>query len=102
VSKIQKKTLENCLIHEKIYFVLRKVCIRLGSWWEKSLPSLWSLVGLWGWTTTLELRNGPDSNKRQQWGILGNERKLDPAKPYVWLTIYNCKALYLNLNNDLI
>ena len=40
----------------KKIFVLRKVYTRLGCWLIKSLSSLWSLVGLWGWTTTLELR----------------------------------------------
>jgi len=39
-----------------------------------------SLADLGGCTATLELRQGP-SSMRQQWGILGNERKLDPAIP---------------------
>ena len=29
----------------------------------------------------MELRDGPDSYGRQQWGILGNGRKPDPATP---------------------
>ena len=29
----------------------------------------------------MELRNGPNSYGRQQWGILGNGRKPDPATP---------------------
>ena len=32
-------------------------------------------------TATLELRHGPDSYGRQQWGILRNGRKPDAATP---------------------
>lgn len=46
--------------------------VGLGSWWGKCLPSLRSLAGLRGWPATLELRHGPDSYGRQQWGILRN------------------------------
>src|SRR5256885_9701051 len=54
---------------------------RLGSWWDKSLPSRRSVAGLRGRPATLGLRHGPDSYGRQQWGILDNGRKPDPAMP---------------------
>ncbi len=54
---------------------------RLGSWWDKSLPSRRSVAGLRGRSATLGLRHGPDSYGRQQWGILDNGRKPDPAMP---------------------
>ena len=53
----------------------------LASWGGKSLPRRRWLAGLRGRTATLELRHGPDSYGRQQWGILGNGRKPDPATP---------------------
>src|SRR3954449_12409521 len=56
-------------------------CVRLGSWWGKGLPSLRSVAGLRGRSATLGLRHGPDSYGRQQWGILDNGRKPDPAMP---------------------
>ena len=52
---------------------------RLDSWQCKRLPSRRSIAGLRGRTATLELRNGPDSYGRQQWGILGNGRNPDLA-----------------------
>ena len=55
--------------------------VRLAGWWGKSLPRLRSVAGLRGRTATLGLRHGPDSYGRQQWGILGNGRKPDPATP---------------------
>ncbi len=51
----------------------------LGSWRGKGPPSPRSLVDSREWSTTLGLRNGPDTFGRQQWGILDNGRKLDPA-----------------------
>jgi hypothetical protein len=47
------------------------------------LPRRRRLRGLRGRPRTLELRHGPDSYGRQQWGILGNGRKADPATPRV-------------------
>nr|GEY26972.1 hypothetical protein [Tanacetum cinerariifolium] len=40
-----------------------------------------TVAGLRGRPATLELRHGPDSYGRQQWGILDNGRKPDPAMP---------------------
>ena len=55
--------------------------VPLGSWWGNGLPSLRWVAGLRGCPATLGLRHGPDSYGRQQWGILGNGRKPDPATP---------------------
>ncbi|KAF4530822.1 hypothetical protein B566_EDAN018859 [Ephemera danica] len=44
-------------------------------------PRRRSVAGLRGRPATLELRHGPDSYGRQQWGILDNGRKPDPAIP---------------------
>ena len=41
----------------------------------------------------MELRNGPDSYGRQQWGILGNGRKPDPATPREGRRSSDCKPL---------
>jgi hypothetical protein len=41
----------------------------------------------------LELRYGPDSYGRQQWGILGNGRKPDPATPRGGRRPSGCKPL---------
>ena len=43
----------------------------------------------------MELRNGPDSYGRQQWGILGNGRKPDPATPREGRRFSDCKPLSL-------
>ena len=66
---------------------------RLGSWWGKGLPSLRSIAGLRGRSATLELRHGPDSYGRQQWGILGNGGNPDPATPREGRRSSDCKAL---------
>ncbi len=42
---------------------------------------------------TLELRHGPDSYGRQQWGILRNGRKPDAATPRGGLRPSGCKLL---------
>ncbi len=55
--------------------------VRLACWWGNGPPRLRSVAGLRGWPATLGLRHGPDSYGRQQWGILGNGRKPDPAMP---------------------
>ena len=65
----------------------------LDSWWGNGLPSQRSVAGLRGWTATLELRYGPDSYGRQQWGILGNGRKPDPATPREGRRSSDCKLL---------
>ena len=39
------------------------------------------------------LRYGPDSYGRQQWGILGNGRKPDPATPREGRRLSGCKPL---------
>ena len=57
------------------------VCVPLASWWGKGLPRRRWVAGLRGWSATLGLEHGPDSYGRQQWGILGNGRKPDPATP---------------------
>ena len=41
----------------------------------------------------MELRDGPDSYGRQQWGILGNGRKPDPATPREGRRFSDCKPL---------
>ena len=50
-------------------------------WWGNGSPRLWRLSGLRGWSDTLELRHGPDSYGRQQWGILRNGGNPDAATP---------------------
>ena len=65
----------------------------LDSWWGNGSPSLRSVAGLRGRTATLELRYGPDSYGRQQWGILGNGRKPDPATPREGWRSSDCKLL---------
>lgn len=55
----------------------------LASWWGKGSPRRRSVAGLRGRPATLGLRHGPDSYGRQQWGILDNGRKPDPAMPRV-------------------
>ena len=46
----------------------------------------------------MELRHGPDSYGRQQWGILGNGRKPDPATPREGRRFSDCKLLSLVTN----
>ena len=41
----------------------------------------------------MELRNGPDSYGRQQWGILGNGGNPDPATPREGRRFSDCKLL---------
>jgi len=67
--------------------------VRLASWWGNGPPRRRSVAGLRGWPATLGLRHGPDSYGRQQWGILDNGRKPDPAMPRVWRRPAGCKAL---------
>lgn len=69
-----------------------KSVLRLGSCEGANFTSLWSLVGLRGWSTTLELKQGP-SRFGQQWGILDNEQTFDPAILYEWRQLIGCKIL---------
>ncbi len=62
----------------------RWACGRLASWWDKSPPRQRSIAGLEGRTATLGLRQGPNFYGRQQWGILDNGRKPDPAMSHEW------------------
>ena len=43
----------------------------------------------------MELRDGPNTYGRQQWGILGNGRKPDPATPREGRRFSDCKPLFL-------
>ena len=56
-------------------------CVWLAGWWGNGLPRRRSVADLRGWSATLELRHGPNSYGRQQWGILHNGRKPDAATP---------------------
>ena len=55
-------------------------CVWLACWWGNGSPRLRSVGVLRGRSPTLELRHGPNSYGRQQWGILVNGRKSEPAK----------------------
>jgi hypothetical protein len=50
-------------------------------WWGNGPPRRRRVAGLRGCPATLELRHGPDSYGRQQWGIFRNGRKPDEATP---------------------
>src|SRR5689334_10916931 len=67
--------------------------VGLASWWGKSLPRRRSVAGLRERPATLGLRHGPDSYGRQQWGILDNGRKPDPAMPRAGRRPSGCKPL---------
>src|SRR5690606_2772168 len=62
-------------------------------WWGNGPPRRRRVGGLRGRPPTLELRHGPDSYGRQQWGILGNGRKADPATPRAGGSPSGCKPL---------
>jgi len=68
------------------------------SWRGNGSPRLRRVAGLRGWSATLGLRHGPDSYGRQQWGILGNGRKPDPATPREWWRPSGRKALWRGTN----
>ena len=76
------------------FIACRWARVRLGSWWGNGSPNRRSVAGLRGWPATLELRYGPDSYGRQQWGILGNGRKPDPATPREGRRSSDCKPLW--------
>jgi hypothetical protein len=63
----------------KINCFILEASVGLGSWKGKSLTSRRSLAVLRGCTVTLGLQQGPNFHGGQQWGILDNGRKLDPA-----------------------
>src|SRR5207342_1970803 len=67
--------------------------VRLACWRGKSPPRRRSVAGLRGRPATLGLRHGPDSYGRQQWGILDNGRKPDPAMPRAGRRPSGCKPL---------
>ncbi len=73
---------------KELLFGARWACARLASWWGKGLPRQWSIAGLWGRTATLGLRQGPNFYGGQQWGILDNGRKPDPAIPHEWPKVH--------------
>ena len=74
------------------------VCVLSASWWGNGLPRRRRVAGLRGWSVTLELRHGPDSYGRQQWGILGNGREPDPATPCGGRRPSGCKPLLRGKN----
>ena len=59
----------------------------------KASPRRRSVAGLRGRPATLELRHGPDSYGRQQWGILDNGGNPDPAMPRAGRRPSGCKPL---------
>src|SRR5207244_8891669 len=67
-------------------------------WWGNGLPRLRSVTGLRGRSVTPELRHGPDSYGRQQWGILRNGRKPDAATPRGGRRPSGCKPLSAGTN----
>ena len=67
----------------------------LASWWGNGSPRRRCVADLRGWSATLELRHGPDSYGRQQWGILHNGGNPDAATPREWWRSSDCKALSL-------
>ena len=77
----------------KDFIAERWTRVWLASWWGNGSPRRRSVAGLRGWTATLGLRHGPDSYGRQQWGILGNGRKPDPAMPREGRRLSGCKLL---------
>src|SRR5208282_3909423 len=62
-------------------------------WQGNGSPRRRRVAGLRGRPATLELRHGPDSYGRQQWGILRNGRKPDAATPRGGRSPSGCKPL---------
>ena len=79
---------------EKEQSALRWTRGALASWWGNGSPRRRCVADLRGWSATLELRHGPDSYGRQQWGILHNGRKPDAATPREWWRPSGRKALW--------
>ena len=71
-----------------------------GSWWGNGSPSLWRVAGLRWCSAAMELRYGPYSYGRQQWGILHNGRKSDAAIPRGGWSPMGCKLLFWWKTND--
>ena len=73
-------------------------CVWLASWCGNGAPRRRSVAGLRGWTATLELRHGPNSYGRQQWGIFRNGRKSDGATLREGWRPAGCKLLFSKKN----
>ena len=69
-------------LHENVSKVYGKGwgCVPLACWRGNGPPRRRWIGVLRGRSPTLELRHGPNSYGRQQWGILVNGRKAEPAK----------------------
>lgn len=80
---------------------IKKFLLTDGLGWDqvvgevKATPSQWPLAGLKGRSATPGLRHGPDTYGWQQWGILGNGRKPDPATSHEWRRLIGRKTLTL-------
>ena len=84
----------------KRFSAARGVRVSLASWWGNGSPGRRWLAGLRGRTATLELRDGPDSYGRQQWGILRNGGNSDAAMPRGWWQTSVRKALFWRKRED--
>ena len=99
IQSILQQPAGTCSYGEQQRIAIARPCaigaadVRLGSWWGKGLPSRRSVAGLRERPATLGLRHGPDSYGRQQWGILDNGRKPDPAMPRAGRRPSGCKLL---------
>ena len=65
------------------------------SWQCNGLPRRRRIAGLKGRPATRALRHGPYSYGRQQWGILDNGRKPDPATMRGGRRFSDCKLLLM-------
>ncbi len=84
----------------KQFFALGGGCGLPGSWRGNSPPSLWRVAGLRGCPAAMELRHGPYPYGGQQWGILVNGRKSEPAILREGWRITVCKLLFWGKTND--
>ena len=91
---IPHNTFGRHLLNVKDFIAFRWARVWLAGWRGNGPPRRRSVAGLRGWTATLGLRHGPDSYGRQQWGILGNGRKPDPATPREGRRLSGCKLLF--------
>src|SRR4029077_2991322 len=62
-------------------------------WRGNGPPRHRRVAGLRGRSATLGLRHGPDSYRRQQWGMFRNGRKPDAATPRGGRRLSGCKPL---------
>ena len=76
-------------------FGYRWGCVPLDSWRGNGPPSQRWIGVLRGRSPTLELRHGPNSYGRQQWGILHNGGNPDAATPRGGRRSSDCKLLLL-------